>query len=116
MSKWCEKQSHSPELSWSGKLKDGTESLPDWEGVPDSGLLHLSCSAFGGFAHGSVLAQSGENATSAEQSSQIGWKRDNFDSWKIPSTCMYCVCRERESPLVQQETLWRVSKVLMRPK
>lgn len=116
MIRWCEKQTHSPELSWSGKLKDGTESLPDWEEVPVKGLLHLSCSAFGGFADGGVLAQSGKNATSAEQSSQVGWKRDKFDSWKTPSTSRYCVCKERESPLVQQESLWRVSTVLVRPK
>lgn len=81
-----------------------------------TGLLHLSCSALEGFADEGVLAQSGKNAMSAGQSSQIGWKRGNYDSWKIPSACMYCVCRERESPLVQQESLWRVSKVLMRPK
>lgn len=58
------------------------------------GLLHLSCSALEGFAGGGVLAQSGKNAMSAGQSSQIGWKRGNFDTWKIPSACMYCVCRE----------------------
>lgn len=80
MSRWCEKQTHSPELSWSGKLKDGTESLPDWEGSHVRGLLHLSCSAFGGFADGGVLAQSGKNAVSAGQSSQIEWKRGNFGS------------------------------------
>lgn len=63
-----------------------------------------------------MLAQHVKNTMAARPSYQVGWKRGSFESWKIPSASKYCMYSESESPLVQQESLRRVNRVLIEPK